>query len=347
MKNETLISLSERTGFSISTVSRVLSGQALRYRISKKTVDLISEEARRCNYTPSLLAKGLRTKKTNTIGLLIPSIENNYFAIMASVIIHEAKQHSYKVVVVDTMEDELNEAEGLSSLLARKVDGILLVPCGKDPSNLEKINSGITPIVLIDRYFPDTSLPYVCTNNYQGAVDATRCLINNGHKKIACIQGIPHSMPNKERLRGFIDTLNQYSPGDDPIIIGENFSIQNGYMETKLVLNKPDCPTALFTLGNTILLGAIKAIRESELKIPDDISIVSFDDNMFFNYLDPAITCVSQPIDEIGILAVKILIKNINDETLSDTKIQLPPKLIIRNSIRNFHQDIFKPKPEK
>lgn len=338
MKKETLISLSERTGYSISTVSRVLNGQAHRYRISKKTIDLITAEAKRCNYTPSILAKGLRTNKTNTIGLLVPNIDNAYFALIASVIIHEAKQHNYKVVVVDTMEDEENETEGLSSLLARKVDGIVVVPCGQDPTRLESINSNDTPIVLIDRYFPETSLPYVCTNNYQGAVDATKYLINNGHTKIACIQGVPYSMPNLERIRGFVDTLKEYSLGDNPIIVGENFSIQNGYLETKLVLNMPDRPTALFTLSNTILLGAIQAIRESELKIPDDISVVSFDDNLFFNYLNPAITCISQPIDEIGTLAIKILIKNMNGDSLNTTKIQMSPKLIIRNSIRNIQQ---------
>ena len=105
MSKETLISIAQRTGFSVSTVSRVLSGQAAKYRISEKTVALIAREAERCNYTPSLLAKGLRTSRTDTLGLLIPSIDNPYFAHIASIIVHEARAKGYKVILIDTSED--------------------------------------------------------------------------------------------------------------------------------------------------------------------------------------------------------------------------------------------------
>ena len=124
MSKETLISIAQRTGFSVSTVSRVLSGQAAKYRISEKTVALIAREAERCNYTPSLLAKGLRTSRTDTLGLLIPSIDNPYFAHIASIIVHEARAKGYKVILIDTSEDERNEREGVRSLLSRKADGI-------------------------------------------------------------------------------------------------------------------------------------------------------------------------------------------------------------------------------
>ena len=126
MSKETLISIAQRTGFSVSTVSRVLSGQAAKYRISEKTVALIAREAERCNYTPSLLAKGLRTSRTDTLGLLIPSIDNPYFAHIASIIVHEARAKGYKVILIDTSEDERNEREGVRLLLSRKVDGILI-----------------------------------------------------------------------------------------------------------------------------------------------------------------------------------------------------------------------------
>ena len=149
MSKETLISIAQRTGFSVSTVSRVLSGQAAKYRIS---------EAERCNYTPSLLAKGLRTSRTDTLGLLIPSIDNPYFAHIASIIVHEARAKGYKVILIDTSEDERNEREGVRSLLSRKVDGILIAPAGDDPAFLEA-TARQTPVVCIDRHFAKTSLP--------------------------------------------------------------------------------------------------------------------------------------------------------------------------------------------
>lgn len=135
---ETLVTISKRTGFAISTVSRVLNGQAEKYRISRKTVELIHAEARRCDYTPSLLAKGLRMKRTNTLGLLIPQVSNPYFADIASAIIREARSHGYTVMVVDTMENEENEQEGIRTMLSRRVDGIVAVPCGRTPDHLER-----------------------------------------------------------------------------------------------------------------------------------------------------------------------------------------------------------------
>ena len=187
MKKETLVSIAERSGCSISTVSRVLSGNAAKYRISQRTVARVTEEVKRCNYTPSLLAKGLRTNRTDTIGLLIPNIENSFFANVAGVVIRESRNYNYKVVVVDTQR---NEQDGLSALLARRVDGIIAAPCGNDAALFASVQEGGMPLVLIDRYLPDAGmLSYVTTDNYRGAVMAAEYLLENGHRRIACIQG--------------------------------------------------------------------------------------------------------------------------------------------------------------
>ena len=336
MKKETLVSIAERSGCSISTVSRVLSGNAAKYRISQRTVARVTEEVKRCNYTPSLLAKGLRTNRTDTIGLLIPNIENSFFAGVAGVVIRESRNYNYKVVVVDTQEDERNEQDGLSALLARRVDGIVAAPCGSNSELFASVQEGGMPLVLIDRYLPDAGmLSYVTTDNYRGAVMATEYLLENGHR-IACIQGTPHSMPVRDRVRGFGDTLRAHGLGDRIVVTGEDFSVQNGYLETKLALAREERPTAIFALSNLILLGVVKAVHESGLRIPDDISVVSFDDNMLFNYLDPAITCIGQPTDEIGTLAVKLLIRAVREPGAAPSHLHLPPSLIIRRSVRNL-----------
>lgn len=292
-------------------------------------------EAKRCNYTPSLLAKGLRTSKTNTIGLLIPSIDNPYFANIAHVIIHEAKAHGYTIILVDTMENERNEAEGVSSLLSRKVDGIVVVPCGQGASLLEKVNANDVPVVLIDRYYASSDLSYVSTDNYQGGLLATSHLIGKGHKKIACIQGTPFSMPVKERVRGYMDAMKEAGLDKNIHISGEDFSIRNGYLETKLLLNSGDNHiTAIFALSNTILLGAIKAINESGLKVPEDISLISFDNYTYLDFLNPPITRISQPTEEIGTLAIKIITQSISEKVRSgSTRILLPPTLLERGSV--------------
>lgn len=331
---ETLVTISKRTGFAISTVSRVLNGQAEKYRISRKTVELILAEARRCDYTPSLLAKGLRMKRTNTLGLLIPQVSNPYFADIASAIIREARSHGYTVMVVDTMENEENEQEGIRTMLSRRVDGIVAVPCGRTPDHLEKVDRSV-PVMLVDRSFERTSLPYVCTDNYCGGVEATRILLQSGHRRIACIQGVPHSMPNRRRVQGYLDALRQAGLQEEAIITGDAFSLENGYRQTKLAVDGPDRPTAIFALSNTILLGAVKAIRESGLRIPEDISVVSFDDNPYLDFLGPAITRIGQPVEEIGKTAVRLLLESIREEVRCRTQLQLPPERIVRDSVAN------------
>lgn len=336
MANETLLTIASRTGYSTSTISRVLSGQGEKYRISEKTIEAIKTEAKKCNYTPSLLAKGLRTNKTHTIGLLIPTLENPYFAHMAATIISEAKIYGFTMILVSSMEGAANEVDGLRLLMSRKVDGIIAVPSGVGSKHFEKIKEQNIPIILVDRYFEDSDLSYVCTNNYLGALEATKYLIENGHRNIVCIQGPSFQTPVMERVRGFKDAMSSYGINDCAKIVGEDFSIQNGYLETKVLLCSNSRPTAIFALSNTILLGAIKAISESKLKIPEDISVISFDNNIFLDYINPPISRVSQPVQEIGSLALKLVVQQINNTSQQPQpklQIQLPPKLILCDSV--------------
>lgn len=164
------------------------------------------------------------------------------------------------MILLDTLEDEGNESECINTLLTRSIDGIILVPCGERPESLEKIDEQ-TPIVLIDRYFEDTSLSYICTDNYRGALDGVKLLIENGHKEILCIRGVPHSMPSKERVKGYIDALRESGFDTRSRITGNDYSITNGYLETKLAIGSPARPTAIFALSNTIMLGAIPGDR--------------------------------------------------------------------------------------
>ena len=148
MALDTLASIAEKAQCSVSTVSRVLSGKAEKYRISEATVARVREVAEQSNYTPSLLAKGLRAGKTDTIGLLIPGVDDTFFSGIASCIIAEAKNVGYTTIVVDTQENVKNECEGLSTLLARKVDGIIAVPCGKETDAFDKAVGADLPVVL-------------------------------------------------------------------------------------------------------------------------------------------------------------------------------------------------------
>lgn len=328
---ETLSTMAERLGYSATTISRVLSGKAEKYRISPDTVNAVLREARRCNYSPSVAAQSLRTRRSNTIGLLLPSVANPYFADMASVIITELNSAGYTTIVVDTMESEQRLSESARSLISRQVDGILAVPCGEKGMDLEMLSAQI-PVVLIDRYYEDTSLPYVTTNNYQGGLDATRHLLSRGHSRISCIQGVQSSMPNKERVRGYVKAMEDEGLAQDIDIIGNEFSVQNGYLETKLLMSRAQRPTAIFALSNTIMLGALKAIREAGLRIPEDVALISFDNNLYMDYMTPSITRISQPVEDMAKLAVKILLDKIKGASNCGSQLRLSPIMVAGES---------------
>lgn len=331
MKKDTLMSISEKTGYSISTVSRVLSGKGRQYRIGQNTIDYITQVAESCNYTPNLIAQSLRTNKTNTIGLTVPSIDNPFFATLSGVIINQLKNRGYNILLSDTMENAGNEVEALNSFVSRKVDGIIAVPVSSSPDYLEEISRSI-PVILIDRYFDDTKLPYVCTDNYSGGYMATEYLISKGYRNILAIQGVRSSMPNKERVRGFEQAILDHSDlGVLHDVRGSSFSVENGYEETKKALTASERPDAIFAFSTTILLGSIKAIRELGMRIPDDVAIISFDNNRFLDYLDPAVTRVEQPVNVVGKLVTDNIIKMVEapeNEVMPSSQILIRPMLI-------------------
>ncbi|MBR1576698.1 MAG: LacI family DNA-binding transcriptional regulator [Bacteroidales bacterium] len=334
MASDTLASIAEKAQCSVSTVSRVLSGKAEKYRISEATVARVRKEVEKSNYTPSLIAKGLRAGKTDTIGLLIPGVDDTFFSEIASCIIGEARKLGYTVIVIDTQEDEKNENEGFSTLLARKVDGIIAVPCGRETEAFARVKGAELPLVVVDRYFASGSnFSFVTTDNYKGAVMAVEHFIANGHQDIACIQGNPEAMTCQERVRGYVDTMKAHGLEDRIRISGSKFSIQNGYVETNLVLSGERRPTAILALSNKILLGTVKAVSETGLSIPEDISVISFDDNLLFNYMTPRITCIAQPVQEISLVAVTLLMKKIAGER-NVSHLFLPPGIVVRDSVK-------------
>ena len=333
---ETLSTISQKTGFSVTTVSRVLSGQAEKYRISERARKIVLEEAERCNYSPNIIARNLRTNKTNTIGLILPSVSNPYFADLSSVIIAEANSRKYTTIVLDSMESESNQEACIATLMARRVDGIIVAPCGTDPAIFEEINKKHVPVILVDRFYEGSDLPYVTTNNYSGGVEAVNSLIRNGHRNIACIQGVKTSAPNKKRIAGYKAAMTDAGLEDNILVVGNEFSLQNGYLETKLLLNRSPRPTAMFTLSNTIALGAIKAIREAGMKIPEDISLIAFDNNIYMDFLTPPISRISQPVEDMAKLAVKLLFERIESHNRVNTKLELAPDFISRESVKKL-----------
>lgn len=333
MKKTTLNEVSAHTQLSKTTISRVLNGKSREFRINRHTQERVIAAAQELNYKPQLVAQLLHKKPMSTIGIVMPNLSNPFFASLASAISVEAKKHDLFVMLFDTQEDPVQEDSALSKMQEFRVDGIIIAPCGRDSRKLEKINRTI-PVVQVDRYFENSELSYVSTNNYRGAYEAMRLLLTSGHRNVVCIQGPTFSVTNLERIRGCRQAIEEFGQECSLQVLGNDFTIQNGYIEGQMALSRRPRPTAIFAMSNTIMLGTMRAIKEHHLAIPDDISLLSFDDNIFIDYLNPPITRVAQPVSSMGIAAIKMVVNSIQNSGELHSNMLLTPTIINRDSIR-------------
>lgn len=334
--NETIHTIAEKCGVSPSTVSRVLSGQAEKYRIGQATAQKVLKVAHDCNFVPNPLARSLSTKKSNTVGLLLPNLINPFFAEIAHIAVTELKSAGYTTILINTTEDSKSFEDSLQTLVSRKVDGIIAAPCGENASLLEKIDREKVPVVLIDRFYRNSALSFVTTDNYKGAVDAVKYLIDKGHRNIACINGVENATPVIERRRGYIDAMNNAGLRRYISVTGNDSTFENGFMEMRLLLGKKERPSAVFSLGNTITMGAIMALKESGIRIPEDMSLISFDNQMYLDFIEPKLARISQPTDQMTRLATRLLIDKMKNKDSESMQILLPPTLIEGKSVKNL-----------
>jgi LacI family transcriptional regulator len=334
--------LADLLGLSVTTVSRVLNGKAKKYRISPITEARVLQVVKETNYIPNKIARGLKMAKTDTLGLVIPDIANPFFADLAKSIELEARLKGFSIILCDSGEDISVEKELIDLLLGHKVDGIIIAPVGTSFDHLLRIRTCGISIVVVDRFAPELELPYITSDNYQGAFDAVNYLISMGHRKIACIQGIKNSQPNKERVIGYTDALKKHGlEVDKSLITGEDFSTENGYKQTRILFSMDNPPTAIFALSNLISLGVIKAINEIGLKIPDDVSLICFDEQPYSAFLSTPLTTIEQKKYEIGQIAVNVIIKemeNKSEENRKTVKMKIKTNLIIRESVKNLNE---------
>ncbi|MDX9713025.1 MAG: LacI family DNA-binding transcriptional regulator [Ignavibacteriaceae bacterium] len=333
--------IAKKTGVSISTVSRVLHDDSKKYKISDETTARIKSVAKDLGYRVNALARGLRQQKTSEIGIVVPDISNPFFSEVVKNLATELRKKGYNFIVYDSDEDLNIEISGIKSLLEKRVDGFIIAPVGQDYNHINRIKDLEIPIVLVDRCFDDLNVDSVSVDNVKGSLLAINYLIKEGHSRIAFIQGLSETYANETRLQGYKIALQKAGITiDDQLIVGDDFRAFNGYLKTKSLLGLSVPPTAIFTAGDLIALGTLEACRESNIRIPQDLSLITFDDPVFAPYLSPALSAIEQPILKIAEMAVAMLynrIKNPGDEC---RRILLEPKLNIRNSVAHIVSNI-------
>jgi DNA-binding LacI/PurR family transcriptional regulator len=329
----TLKDVAALSGVHPSTVSRVLRGKE-HIPISDETRQRIISAVKQLNYEPDRTAQALRLKKSHTVGLIIPDVSNSFFSHIAQSIGEHSYNAGYTLVVCGTNEDQSKEIQFVNDLLSRGIDGLLIVPVQDCDEHLKALRQRKVPFVLIDRYFEDFETNAVISDNEDAARKAIRHLAELGHSDIAYLSGRPNIYTIRKRLDGYKKAMQEHGLNIcENRIAGSGFTLQSGYEATLQLLALPHRPTALLTSGNLITIGAIKAIIETGLNIPQDISIVGFTDTMYAPYLISPLTAVSHPVQAIGKKAFELLHQQMKTKKpLSYTTITVKTDLIVRKS---------------
>ncbi len=317
-RKTSLKDIANKIGVSASLVSYVLNGKDKENRVSEETATKIRKAAKELNYIPNLSARSLKTNKSHTIGLIVADISNPFFSNLARTIEDEAYAHNYTVIFGSSDENEDKFKRVLDFLSTRQVDGFIIASPEESRETVSKLKESNIPLVLIDRYFNDLETNSVTVDNFQASFDATTYLLNKGHQRIGGIMYDSTLLHYQDRSNGYLEALKQAGIVDaDKFLRKVNHQSLQSEIKTevqKLIFD--DQVTAIYFSTNTIATEGLRQIRNFGKKIPDEIDVVAFDENVIYQFLEEPIPFIRQPIKEMGQEAVRILIDQIEQKDL-------------------------------
>lgn len=322
--------VAKKANVSVSTVSRVINNGS----VAKSTREKVEKVIKEINYSPNKIARSLREGKTNTIGFIIPDITNPFFTQIINELEKTSRGKEYSIIVSNTYNDPEIEKRKINSLLGRRVDGLFVTSSDKKFAKLyENINKEY-PVILIDRII-SKKIDSIRTDNINSTMQAITQLINNGKRKIATIAGPQEYTPGEERYRGYIETLKLFNlPIQNELIKIGDFTKESGYKLTEELINSNKDFDAIFAANNFMGVGAFKALKDNDYKIPEEVSLIMFDDLELADVADPSISAIIQSTKEIGRYAKELIIDRIEKKGKTDPKeILIPSTLEVRKSI--------------
>ncbi|MDI6601498.1 MAG: LacI family DNA-binding transcriptional regulator [Thermoanaerobacteraceae bacterium] len=330
----TIKDVARKANVSITTVSRVINNKT--EGVSEETRERILKVMQDLNYQPNRIARGLVTKRTNTLGLILPDIANPFFPEIARGVEDTANIYGYNVILCNT-DDRTDKEELYINVLKEKcVDGIVFTSSVNPVSeHIKQLMDYKMPFVLLDRYMDIDHLPGVYSDGYDGMYQITRYLFEMGHRDIAYIGGPSLSATAKHRYEGFEYALREYGVGLDDVLIEEgNYKISGGKEAMARLVEKGMDFTAVACANDLMAVGAMEVLKDKGYRIPEDVSVTGFDDIQLSGLIEPKLTTVAQPCYEMGAVATRMLIKLIEGQALEEQEIKLKPRLVIRNSVK-------------
>ncbi len=329
----TIRDVAQRAGVSVATASNVVNGvRPVGEASRRKVIEAIAA----LDYRLDRAASALRGRSTRLIGMVVPDITNVFFASLVHGVEALAERDGYDLLIVSTSEDAANERRRVEALVARRIDGLIVVPANDDSMVALKggaDDSRLPPAVLIDRGGQAPGFDTVRADCFAGGHAAARCLIDLGHRDIVVLTHSRGLDNIEQRIAGCRSALSEagLDGRDRAIYGGQDLESLRGAVE--LELNRADRPTAIFALTNVCALASIKAARGLDLEIPGDVSIVGFDDFDWMSALSPYLTTVAQPVDDFAAAAWRILMRRLKGDAGTDVeRIELPCTLKVRES---------------
>nr|WP_041808123.1 LacI family DNA-binding transcriptional regulator [Evansella cellulosilytica] len=333
----TIYDVAKKTGFSITTVSRALNNYP---DVNEKTKKKILEAVEEMGYFPNSIARSLTTKKSFTFGVIFVEnlgvgIKHPFFSGVIEGFKIRAEKFGYDLIFLNRYIGN-EEKSYIDHANYRGVDGIIVVCSNYEDPEVVKLIESPLPSVVIDIHSNKTNVIY--SNNCYGGELVIDHLYSLGHRKIAHIAGFDDTYTGQERLKGYKLGLEKYSLGinESYIVNGGYFSYEGGYQAMNELLKLEELPTAVFVSGDSMAFGAIKAIKNAGLRVPDDISIVGFDDIELAQHITPALTTIRQDADLMGKKAADLLINHINNKEEGFSAVMLPVELIKRESTKKI-----------
>src|SRR5690625_4153278 len=295
--------VAKAAGLSVATVSRALNGQSA---VSDDARAKVLSAAESLGYRPNIVARSLRTDRTRTIGLVISDVLHPYFTELARSGEEEARELGYSVIIGNADERAELEAHHVRTLLERRIDGLLVSPAADHSPLTLDVADGPTPVVFVDRWIPGCATPVVRADGREAIRDLVAHLYALGHRRLAIIAGPVTTTTGRERVEAFRAALSEFGLLLPESHIGRgDFQTRSGRLATEHFLDLPKRPDVVFATDNLMALGALDAIRERGLRVPDDIGLAAFDDIPWFPHTAPPITTISQPTTELGRVAVR------------------------------------------
>jgi LacI family transcriptional regulator len=322
--------VSSLAGVSISTVSRVLNDSA---PVSQDTKKRVLDAVRKLEYHPNTFARSLVTKRSGCLAVTVSSIKSPFFGGLIQGIEHQATQAGMHLTVSSGHALKTSERNTLTLLQQRRPDALIAQIEALTNTELRSLLTEKVPTILVGRYLKN--FPCVYFDNEAGALLATNYLLNKGHKRIAHLSGPLHLPDGSSRLQGYQKALQQaHRPYDPTLVIEGNFSELGGLEKTKELITRTKDFTALFAANDQMAAGALRALREAGLRVPEDVSIIGFDDIETSKFLSPLLTTVRQPFVEMGQAAVEIALALITEQETEEVR-KFEPQLTLRESVSN------------